>query len=118
MGELWRWNGHRTRSGSRDDERQIPPEAVADTQEDSISTRGRITLPFSAIAREVFESTPKEDRDLRDVIIQLVAKHADIFIQKDAWIGRMIPAIQNTFGGGISLSITNRRLGKWKCGIE
>jgi hypothetical protein len=38
---------------------------------------------FSAIAREVFESTPKNDRGLRDVIIQLVAKHADIFIQKD-----------------------------------
>jgi len=38
---------------------------------------------FSAIAREVFESTPKDDRGLRDVIIQLVANHADIFIQKD-----------------------------------
>ena len=105
-----------------DDERQIPPEAVADTQEDSTSTRGEdqpthfssarvyalaekydispwkelarqkfcnwaennwACEDFSAIAREVFESTPKDDRGLRDVVIQLVAKHADIFIQKD-----------------------------------
>lgn len=38
---------------------------------------------FSTVAREVFESTPKDDRGLRDIIIQLVAKHADIFIQND-----------------------------------
>jgi hypothetical protein len=105
-----------------DDERQIPPEAVADAQEDSASTRGEdhpahfssvrvyaladkydisplkelarqkfcnwaennwACEDFSAVAREVFESTPKDDRGLRDIIIQLVAKHADIFIQKD-----------------------------------
>jgi hypothetical protein len=105
-----------------DDEHQIPPEAAADTQEDSTSTRGEnqptsfssvrvyaladkydisplkelarqkfcnwaennwACEDFSAIARESFESTPKDDRGLRDVIIQLVAKHAEIFIQKD-----------------------------------
>jgi len=38
---------------------------------------------FSDIIREIFESTPKHDRGLRDVVIRIVAMHADILIQKD-----------------------------------
>jgi hypothetical protein len=37
---------------------------------------------FSAIAREVFETTPTSDRGLRDVVIRLVAMHADDLIRK------------------------------------
>lgn len=38
---------------------------------------------FSAIAREVFETTPAKDRGLRDVVIRLVAMHAADFIQQE-----------------------------------
>jgi hypothetical protein len=38
---------------------------------------------FSAIAREVFETTPTSDRGLRDVVIRLAAMHADDLIRKE-----------------------------------
>ena len=101
------------------DERQIPPKAVVDTQEDSTSTKGedQPTLfssihmyaladkydisplkklarqkfyswaennwtceNFSAIVREIFESTLKDNWDFQNIIIQFIAKYIDIFI--------------------------------------
>jgi hypothetical protein len=38
---------------------------------------------FTAIAREIFETTPSKDRGLRDVVIRLVVTHADNFVQND-----------------------------------
>jgi hypothetical protein len=38
---------------------------------------------FPAIAREVFDTTPTKDRGLRDVVVRLVAIHADDFIRKE-----------------------------------
>jgi hypothetical protein len=38
---------------------------------------------FPAIAREVFKTTPTKDRGLRDVVVRLVAIHADDFIGKE-----------------------------------
>jgi hypothetical protein len=38
---------------------------------------------FSDIVREIFESTPKSDRGLRDIVIQIATIHADVLTQKD-----------------------------------
>lgn len=38
---------------------------------------------FPAIAREIFETTPNKDRGLRDVVVRLVALHADSFTKND-----------------------------------
>ncbi|OAL38196.1 hypothetical protein AYO20_02648 [Fonsecaea nubica] len=38
---------------------------------------------FCSIAQEIFSSTPHNDRGLRDVVVQIVAMHANDLIQKD-----------------------------------
>jgi hypothetical protein len=38
---------------------------------------------FSDTVKEIFESTPKSDRGLRDIAIRIIASHADMLIQKD-----------------------------------
>jgi hypothetical protein len=38
---------------------------------------------FSDIVREIFESTPTSDRGLRDIVIRIVALHADVLTKKD-----------------------------------
>ncbi|ERF75490.1 hypothetical protein EPUS_08304 [Endocarpon pusillum Z07020] len=40
---------------------------------------------FTAIIREVFNSTPSSDRGLRDIVSGIVANHSDFFIQKDGF---------------------------------
>jgi hypothetical protein len=39
---------------------------------------------FSAVAREIFESTPSHDRGLRDIVVRLVAKHMNALVQQNS----------------------------------
>jgi hypothetical protein len=41
---------------------------------------------FPAIVREVFDSTHASDRGLREVVLELVAKHADSFLERDDFL--------------------------------
>jgi hypothetical protein len=39
---------------------------------------------FAAIVKEIYESTPNHDQGLRDIVVQLIATHAQILLEKDS----------------------------------
>ncbi|KAN0072921.1 hypothetical protein V8E54_009035 [Elaphomyces granulatus] len=66
------------------DKYDIPPlKELAKTKFQTWGEKNWARKEFSDIVKEIFESTPKSDRGLRDIATRIVALHANFLIQKD-----------------------------------
>jgi hypothetical protein len=94
------------------DKYDIPPlKELAKTKFQTWGEKNWARKEFSDIVKEIFESTPKSDRGLRDIATRIVALHADVLILKDEF-RRLIEE-----GGDFGLS-TVRLLLEEKAGLK